>query len=68
MTSEERISRAKDIVLDYLTSILRYEETSDYVEMTGFSNGDVVTYRVYDDGSIIHVITYKHKEWRHYYE
>jgi hypothetical protein len=33
--------------LDYMIDC---RETSDFVEVTGYMGGDVITYRIYDDG------------------
>lgn len=45
-----RTDRAQEKVLEYLDYIMECFETSGFVEATGRVGGDVVTYRVYDDG------------------
>lgn len=49
---EERIRKAQDMVLERLDYILETVPTPDFVEIVGRVGGDVVTYRVYNDGSI----------------
>ena len=48
----ERIRKAQDKVMEHLDYILETVPTSDFVEIVGRVGGDVVTYRVYDDGSV----------------
>ena len=48
----ERIRKAQDKVIEHLDYILETVPTSDFVEIVGRVGGDVVTYRVYDDGSV----------------
>ena len=50
--TEERIRKAQDKVLEHLDYILETVPTPDFVEMVGRVGGDIVTYRVYDDGSV----------------
>ncbi len=44
--------RAQEKALEYLDYIMECLETPDFVAVTGRAGGDVVTYRVYDDGSM----------------
>ena len=48
----ERIRKAQDKALEYLDYILETTPTPDFVEIVGRVGGDVVTYRVYNDGSV----------------
>ena len=48
----ERIRKAQDKVRERLDYILETVSASDFVEIVGRVGGDVVTYRVYDDGSV----------------
>lgn len=48
----ERIRKAQDKVMEHLDYILETVSTPDFVEIVGRVGGDVVTYRVYDDGSV----------------
>lgn len=48
----ERIRKAQDKALERLDYILETVPTSDFVEIVGRVGGDVVTYRVYNDGSV----------------
>lgn len=47
-----RVKKAIDIALERLDYIIDYEVTPDFVEIVGKMGGDVITYRIYDDGSI----------------
>ncbi len=47
-----RTGRAQEKALKYLDYVMECFETPDFVEVTGRVGGDVVTYRVYDDGSM----------------
>ena len=38
--------------MEYLDYIMECSEELDFVEVTGRAGGDVVTYRIYDDGSM----------------
>lgn len=49
---EERIRKAQDMVLERLDYILETVPTPDFVEIVGRVGGDVVTYRVCNDGSV----------------
>lgn len=48
----ERIRKAQDKAMERLDYILETISTPDFVEIVGRVGGDVVTYRVYDDGSV----------------
>ena len=50
--NETRVKKAMDIALERLDYIIDYEVTTDFVEIVGKIGGDVITYRIYDDGSI----------------
>lgn len=54
LTNKERISKAQDIVLAQtcVEFIEDYHWTPDFVEVIGNAGGDVLTFRVYNDGSI----------------
>ena len=48
----ERIRKAQDKVRERLDYILETVSASDFVEIVGRIGGDVVTYRVYNDGLV----------------
>lgn len=48
----ERVRKAQDKALEHLDYILETIPTPDFVEIVGHVGGDVVTYRVYNDGSV----------------
>ena len=48
----ERVRKAQDKALEHLDYILETTPTLDFVESVGRVGGDVVTYRVYNDGSV----------------
>ncbi len=48
----ERIRKAQDKVRERLDNILETVSASDFVEIVGRVGGDVVTYRVYNDGFV----------------
>ena len=50
--SKERVNRAQDRALERLDYVMDYYETPDFVEVTGRMGGDVIAYRVFDDGRI----------------
>ena len=50
--NETRVKKAMDIALEQLDYIIDYEVTTDFVEIVGKMGGDVVTYRIYDDGTV----------------
>ena len=54
LTNKEKISKAQDIVLAQtcVEFIEDYRCTPDFVEVIGNAGGDVLTFRVYNDGSI----------------
>jgi len=47
-----RAKKAMDIALEQLDYIMDYYAVPDFVEVTGRVGGDVITYRIYDDGSV----------------
>ena len=47
-----RENKAMDIALEQLDYIIKYHTAPDFVEVTGEMGGDVITYRIYDDGSV----------------
>lgn len=48
----ERVRKVQDKALERLDHILETIPTTDFVEIVGRVGGDVVTYRVYNDGSV----------------
>ena len=50
--NETRVKKAMDIALERLDYIVDYEVTIDFVEIVGKMGGDVITYRIYDDGAV----------------
>ena len=52
LMNKERINRAQEKVLDNLDYVMECHEAPDFVEVTGSMGGDVITYRVYDNGDI----------------
>lgn|GEM_PF-3016765 len=48
----ERIRKAQDKAMEHLDYIMETVDVPDFVEIVGRVGGDVVTYRVYDDGSL----------------
>lgn len=48
----ERVRKAQNKALEHLDYLLGTIPTSDFVEIVGRVGGDVVTNRVYDDGSV----------------
>ena len=50
--TEERIRKAQDKALERLDYIVETVSALDFVEIVGRVGGDVVTYRVYNDGSV----------------
>ena len=47
-----RAEKAQDRVLDSLDYVMEVHETPDYVEVIGKTGGDVLTFRVMDDGTV----------------
>ena len=47
-----RVKKAMDIALERLEYIIDHRTAPDFVEVTGKIGGDVVTYRIYNDGSM----------------
>ena len=41
-----------DITLERLEYIMDYHTAPDFIDVTGTIGGDVITYRIYDDGSV----------------
>ena len=50
--NETRVKKAMELALERLDYIMDYHMSPDFVEVTGRVGGDVVTYRIYDDGSV----------------
>lgn len=50
--NKERINKAQDITLERLDYVINCIEALEFVEVIGRMGGDIVTYRVYDDGSV----------------
>lgn len=48
----ERIRKAEDKVSELVDYILETTAAPDFVQCVGKIGGDVITYRVYNDGSI----------------
>ena len=49
---KKRVSKAQDRALESLDYVMECHEAPDFVEVTGRMGGDVITYRVFDDGRI----------------
>lgn len=52
VAKNRRTDTAQEKALEYPDYIMECSEELDFVEVTGRVGGDVVTYRVYDDGSM----------------
>lgn len=50
--SRKRINWAKDKALKMMDYVVECCAARDFVEVTGHMGGDVVTFRVYDDGNM----------------
>ena len=50
--NEARVKKAMELALERLDYIMDYHTAPDFVEVTGKMGGDVITYRIYDDGYI----------------
>ena len=50
--NEARVKKAMELALERLDYIIKYHIAPDFVEVTGEMGGDVITYRIYDDGSV----------------
>lgn len=50
--NKDRVNKAQDKALESLDYILDCVETPDFVEVVGKMGGDVITYRIYDDGRV----------------
>jgi hypothetical protein len=48
--NKERVSKAQDRALEHLDYVMNCRTAPDFVEVTGYMGGDVITYRIYDDG------------------
>lgn len=49
---KERIEQAEDRALESMDYILETIPTPDFVEIVGRIGGDIITYRVYDNGDM----------------
>lgn len=47
-----RVKKAMKLALEHLDYIIDHRTAPDFVEVTGKMGGDVVTYRIYNDGSM----------------
>ena len=47
-----RVKKAMELALEHLDYIIDHRAAPDFVEVTGRMGGDVVTYRIYNDGSM----------------
>ena len=52
MRNKARVKKAMDIALERLDYIMDYYTAPDFIDVTGSIGGDVITYRIYDDGSV----------------
>lgn len=50
--NEARVKKAMELVLERLDYIIDYRTAPNFAEVTGKIGGDVITYRIYNDGSI----------------
>ena len=50
--NEARVKKAMELALERLDYIMEYYIAPEFVEITGRMGGDVITYRIYDDGSM----------------
>jgi hypothetical protein len=50
--NRERVNKAQDRALESLDYVIDCREAPDFVEVTGYMGDDVITYRIYDDGSM----------------
>ena len=50
--NETRVKRAMEQALEHLDYIIDYDTSPDFIEVTGRMGGDVITYRIYNDGSM----------------
>jgi hypothetical protein len=48
--NNDRIQKAQDRALESLDYVLDCQAAPDFVEVTGRMGGDIITYRIYDDG------------------
>ena len=47
-----RVKKAMDIAVEQLDYIIDCYAAPDFVEVTGKMGGDIITYRIYDGGSV----------------
>lgn len=52
MSRGSRSDRALQLVRDVIEHVLEVCECRGFVEITGKTGGDTVTFRVYDDGTV----------------
>ena len=50
--NETRVKKAMELALGRLDYIIDHRTAPDFVEVTGKMGGDVITYRIYNDGSM----------------
>ena len=50
--NEARVKKAMELALEHLDYIMNYYTASEFVEVIGKIGGDVITYRIYDDGTV----------------
>ena len=50
--NETRVKKAMELALEHLDYIIDHRTAPDFVEVTGRMGGDVITYRIYNDGSM----------------
>ena len=50
--NQARVKRAMELALEHLDYIIDHHTAPDFVEVTGRMGGDVITYRIYNDGSM----------------
>lgn len=49
---KKRVRKAMELALEHLDYIIDHRTAPDFVEVTGRMGGDVVTYRICNDGSM----------------
>lgn len=52
LRNKERVNNAQKKALENLDYVMECRAAPDFVEVTGSIGGDVVTYRVYDNGDM----------------
>ena len=50
--NETRVKKSMELALEHLDYIIDHRTAPDFVEVTGRIGGDVITYRIYNDGSM----------------